>query len=92
MDLEEFKFGPYKIDPKGVFYHTDLSYAMVNLRPVRPVLCVPVHVREVKRFVDLTTDETSDLWITAKKVGSRLEYHHKASSLAFTIQAKEAIL
>ncbi|KAK3039863.1 hypothetical protein RJ639_028256 [Escallonia herrerae] len=42
--------------------------------------------REVKRFVDLTTDETSDLWITAKKVGSRLEHHHKASSLTFAIQ------
>ncbi|KAK2980417.1 hypothetical protein RJ640_025263 [Escallonia rubra] len=128
MDLEKFKFGPYKIDPKEVFYHTDLSYAMVNLRPLLPgkllSLCsicqkhkallgmnnfnakkivglakifyrkFGVKIsdklifgrREVKRFVDLTTDETSDLWITAKKVGSRLEHHHKASSLTFAIQ------
>lgn len=42
--------------------------------------------REVKRFVDLTTDETSDLWIAAQKVGSRLETYHKASSLTLTIQ------
>ncbi|KAM7521952.1 hypothetical protein LguiA_011854 [Lonicera macranthoides] len=42
--------------------------------------------REVKRFVDLTTDETSDLWITAQKVGRQLEHHHKASSLTFAIQ------
>ncbi|KAK9280294.1 hypothetical protein L1049_013982 [Liquidambar formosana] len=42
--------------------------------------------REVKRFVDLTSDETSDLWLTAQKVGSLLEHHHKASSLTFTIQ------
>ncbi|PRQ34887.1 putative adenylylsulfatase [Rosa chinensis] len=43
-------------------------------------------VREVKRFVDLTVDETSDLWITAQKVGSRLESYHKATSLTLTIQ------
>uniref|UniRef100_A0A453KCU9 HIT domain-containing protein n=1 Tax=Aegilops tauschii subsp. strangulata TaxID=200361 RepID=A0A453KCU9_AEGTS len=42
--------------------------------------------REVKRFTDLSTDETSDLWVTAKEVGVRLEQYHKASSLTFAIQ------
>ncbi|KAF8364692.1 hypothetical protein HHK36_033372 [Tetracentron sinense] len=42
--------------------------------------------REVKRFVDLTTDETSDLWLTAQKVGGQLEHHYRASSLTFSIQ------
>ncbi|KAK8450149.1 hypothetical protein SEVIR_7G315601v4 [Setaria viridis] len=42
--------------------------------------------REVKRFADLSSDETSDLWVTAKEVGVRLEKHHKASSLTFAIQ------
>ncbi|KAK3217867.1 hypothetical protein Dsin_011837 [Dipteronia sinensis] len=42
--------------------------------------------REVKRFVDLTADETSDLWISAQKVGKQLECYHKASSLTFSIQ------
>ena len=42
--------------------------------------------REVKRFVDLSSDETSDLWVTAKEVGARLEQYHKASSLTFAIQ------
>ncbi|KAM7527545.1 hypothetical protein LguiB_030955 [Lonicera macranthoides] len=76
MNSEKYTFGPYKIDSKEVFYSTDFSYAMVNLRPLLPV----------KRFVDLTTDETSDLWITAQKVGRQLEHHHKASSLTFAIQ------
>lgn len=44
--------------------------------------------REVKRFIDLTTDETSDLWIAAKKVGGQLEHYHKASSLTFSIQVR----
>lgn len=42
--------------------------------------------REVKRFADLSTDETIDLWVTAKEVGVRLEQYHQASSLTFTIQ------
>jgi bis(5'-adenosyl)-triphosphatase len=44
--------------------------------------------REVKRFADLSSDETSDLWITAKEVGAQLEQYHKASSLTFAIQVK----
>jgi len=42
--------------------------------------------REVKRFADLSSDETCDLWVTAKEVGVRLEQYHKASSLTFAIQ------
>uniref|UniRef100_A0A2C9WI72 HIT domain-containing protein n=1 Tax=Manihot esculenta TaxID=3983 RepID=A0A2C9WI72_MANES len=43
-------------------------------------------LREVKRFADLTVDETSDLWFMAQKIGSRLEGYHQATSLTFTIQ------
>ncbi|KAF5181992.1 Bis(5-adenosyl)-triphosphatase [Thalictrum thalictroides] len=38
------------------------------------------------RFVDLTTDEASDLWLTAQKIGGPLEKYHKASSLTLAIQ------
>ncbi|PSR94998.1 Bifunctional bis(5'-adenosyl)-triphosphatase/adenylylsulfatase [Actinidia chinensis var. chinensis] len=86
MESEYYTFGPYKIHHKGVFYYTDLSYAMVNLRPLLPGHVLVCPRREVKRFVDLTAEETSDLWLTAQKVGSRLEDHHKASSLTFAIQ------
>ncbi|KAB2634497.1 bifunctional triphosphatase/adenylylsulfatase FHIT-like [Pyrus ussuriensis x Pyrus communis] len=116
MSSESFKFGPYKIDGRGVFYTTKLSYAMVNLRPLVPVsmdvkgkgagfsfwiekeksfirldfwsktVFCGTKMREVKRFGDLTADETSDLWITAQKVGNQLESYHKASSLTLAIQ------
>ncbi|GMG98182.1 hypothetical protein Nepgr_000022 [Nepenthes gracilis] len=91
MASEYYTFGPYKIDQKEVFYFTDLSYAMVNLRPLLPghILhaCIAVTIlHEVKRFVDLTAAETSDLWLTAQKVASRLEHYHEASSVTFTIQ------
>ncbi|KAI3994048.1 hypothetical protein MKX01_012305 [Papaver californicum] len=88
MSSEEvnYMFGPYKIHLNEVFYSTKLSFAMVNLRPLLPVHVLVCPRREVKRFVDLTSDETSDLWLTAQKIGGTLEHHHKASSLTFTIQ------
>ncbi|VAI03843.1 unnamed protein product [Triticum turgidum subsp. durum] len=80
-----YKFGPYKIDAREVFHATPLSYAMVNLRPLLPgSLVCPKRV--VKRFADLSSDETSDLWVTAKEVGAKLEQYHKASSITFAIQ------
>ncbi|XP_010922832.1 bifunctional bis(5'-adenosyl)-triphosphatase/adenylylsulfatase FHIT [Elaeis guineensis] len=81
-----YMFGPYKIDRSEVFYSTPLSYAMVNLRPLLPGHVLVCPRREVKRFVDLSAEETSDLWLTAKEVGGRLECYHGASSLTFAIQ------
>ncbi|KAH7672421.1 bis(5'-adenosyl)-triphosphatase protein [Dioscorea alata] len=83
---ETYKFGPYKISGSEVFLRTELSFAFVNLRPVVPAHVLVCPRREVKRFVDLTADETIDLWLTAKKIGDQLESYHKASSLTFTIQ------
>lgn len=44
------------------------------------------------RFTDLTADETSDLWLTAQKVGSKLENFHNASSLTLAIQVTKHLL
>ncbi|XP_026418732.1 bifunctional bis(5'-adenosyl)-triphosphatase/adenylylsulfatase FHIT-like [Papaver somniferum] len=83
---EYYMFGPYKVYHKEVFHTTQLTFAMVNLRPLLPghVLICPKRV--VKRFVDLTSEEATDLWLTAHKVGGTLEDHYQASSLTFTIQ------
>ncbi|XP_022000106.1 bifunctional bis(5'-adenosyl)-triphosphatase/adenylylsulfatase FHIT [Helianthus annuus] len=86
METEHYKFGAYKIDQREVFYSTHLSYALVNLRPLLPGHVLVCPRREVKRFVDLTPEETSDLWISAQKVGKQLEKYHRASSLTFAIQ------
>ncbi|XP_047317544.1 bifunctional bis(5'-adenosyl)-triphosphatase/adenylylsulfatase FHIT [Impatiens glandulifera] len=86
MDLEFYMFGPYKIHKDEVFYLSDLSYAMVNLRPVVPGNVLVCPRRDVKRYSDLTNDEIIDLWLIAKKIGMMLEDYHKATSLTFTIQ------
>ncbi|KAL9459046.1 hypothetical protein AB3S75_002434 [Citrus x aurantiifolia] len=84
--IEQYAFGPFKIDPRQVFYSTPLSYALVNLRPLLPGHVLVCPRRDAVRFGDLTADETRDLWLTAQTVGTQLESYHKASSLAFAIQ------
>ncbi|XP_062081675.1 bifunctional bis(5'-adenosyl)-triphosphatase/adenylylsulfatase FHIT-like isoform X2 [Humulus lupulus] len=87
MEIESFyTFGPHKISSKDVFYTTHLSFAFVNLRPVLPGHVLVCPLREVKRFADLTTDETNDLWTAAHKISGPLQSYHKAPSLTFTIQ------
>ncbi|RVX22784.1 Bifunctional bis(5'-adenosyl)-triphosphatase/adenylylsulfatase FHIT [Vitis vinifera] len=61
-----------------------LMFQLVNLTLYT---CAYLPKAGSKAFSDLTADEISDLWLTAQKVGSRLECHHKASSVTFTIQA-----
>ncbi|XP_057248086.1 bifunctional bis(5'-adenosyl)-triphosphatase/adenylylsulfatase FHIT-like isoform X2 [Beta vulgaris subsp. vulgaris] len=77
MELDSFTFGFYKIDAEEVFYSTNLSFAMVNLRCLLPV----------RRFADLTANETCDIWLTPQKAGRQLEDYHKASSLTLVIQS-----
>ncbi|KAK3118263.1 hypothetical protein QOZ80_9BG0696420 [Eleusine coracana subsp. coracana] len=89
-----YKFGPYKIDVREVFHATPLSYAMVNLRPLLPghillfqhCCCYTFLEATVLRSFAVGCLCYSDLWITAKEVGTRLEQYHKASSLTFAIQ------
>ncbi|KAI3994050.1 hypothetical protein MKX01_012307 [Papaver californicum] len=75
---EYYMFGPYKVYHKEVFHTTHLTFAKF-IFPVDNII-------RIKRFVDLTSEEASDLWLTAYKVGGILEDHHQASSLTFTKQ------
>uniref|UniRef100_A0A0E0J635 HIT domain-containing protein n=1 Tax=Oryza nivara TaxID=4536 RepID=A0A0E0J635_ORYNI len=65
-----YRFGPHEIAERQVFRTSPLSFA----------------ISLVKRFADLSPDETRDLWIMAKDIGVRVEQYQRASSLTFTIQ------
>ncbi|KAF2909229.1 hypothetical protein DAI22_11g011301 [Oryza sativa Japonica Group] len=82
----KYRFGPHEIDERQVFRTSPLSFAIVNIRHTRPGNVLVCPKRLVKRFADLSPDETSDLWIMAKEIGARVEQYHRASSLTFTIQ------
>ncbi|EEC68751.1 hypothetical protein OsI_37271 [Oryza sativa Indica Group] len=83
-----YRFGPHEIAERQVFRTSPLSFAIVNLRPTRPghILYFCQLCSLVKRFADLSPDETRDLWIMAKDIGVRVEQYQRASSLTFTIQ------
>lgn len=65
---------------------TELSFAFVNLKPVVPGHVLVSPKRVIKRFAELTPEETSDLWLLAKRVGAAIEPHFKADSLTFAMQ------
>ncbi|KAK9178214.1 hypothetical protein WN944_024383 [Citrus x changshan-huyou] len=46
--IEQYAFGPFKIDPRQVFYSTPLSYALVNLRPLLPGEARPCNIELVR--------------------------------------------
>lgn len=79
-------FGPHLITQDQIFYSTDLSLGLVNIRPVLPGHVLVIPRRRVPRFTNLSNEEVSDLWTIAKKVGKALESYFRSTSLTFTIQ------
>ncbi|KAJ5333886.1 uncharacterized protein N7506_007669 [Penicillium brevicompactum] len=78
-------FGSFIVTPQ-VFFTTPLSFALVNLKPILPghVLISPRRV--VPRVTDLTPAETSDLFLTVRRVGRMVERVYGASSLNIAVQ------
>eukprot|EP01097_Dermamoeba_algensis_P002982 TRINITY_DN2192_c0_g1_i1.p2 TRINITY_DN2192_c0_g1~~TRINITY_DN2192_c0_g1_i1.p2 ORF type:complete len:153 (-),score=21.47 TRINITY_DN2192_c0_g1_i1:79-537(-) len=79
-------FGQYIISPSTVFFRSKLSYGLVNLMPVVKGHVLVIPQRKVARFCELTDEEVSDLWISAKRIGSVVQTAFKAQSLTFAVQ------
>nr|KAF6474138.1 hypothetical protein HJG63_005147 [Rousettus aegyptiacus] len=85
-----FRFGQHLIKPSVVFLKTELSFALVNRKPVVPghltedVLVCPL--RPVERFRDLHPNEVADLFQTTQQVGTVVEKHFQGTSLTFAMQ------
>lgn len=87
---ERARFGPYDIASTQVFHVTELSFAIVNLKPVVPghVLVAPRRVEA--RFAALRADEVADLWATAQLVGKAVERHYGAEALTVRALPRES--
>jgi bis(5'-adenosyl)-triphosphatase len=67
-------FGRFQIPREHVFYETEKSCAIVNLRPIVPGHVLVVCKREgVTRMSALEDDEYADLWSTVRKVQKVVE-------------------
>ncbi|XP_043831880.1 bis(5'-adenosyl)-triphosphatase [Dromiciops gliroides] len=81
-----FIFGQHLIKPSVVFLRTELSFALVNRKPVVPGHVLVCPLRPVERFRDLRPDEVADLFQMAQRVGNVVERHFQGTSLTFSIQ------
>ncbi|KAK5242798.1 Dinucleoside triphosphate hydrolase [Exophiala xenobiotica] len=81
------KFGPFSISSQ-VFHtsRTQLSYGLVNLKPVLPGHVLVCPVRVVPRISQLSVAETADLFNTVRVVSRTLERVYSASALNIAIQ------
>ncbi|XP_027966216.1 bis(5'-adenosyl)-triphosphatase [Eumetopias jubatus] len=81
-----FRFGQHLIKPSVVFLKTELSFALVNRKPVVPGHVLVCPLRPVERFRDLRPNEVADLFQAAQRVGLVVEKHFQGTSLTFSMQ------
>ncbi|XP_076845313.1 bis(5'-adenosyl)-triphosphatase isoform X2 [Brachyhypopomus gauderio] len=84
--MATIRFGQHAVKNAVVFLQTELSFALVNRKPVVPGHVLVCPLRPVERFRDLRADEVADLFITTQRVASVVEKHFGASSLTVAIQ------
>ncbi|XP_056591277.1 bis(5'-adenosyl)-triphosphatase isoform X3 [Triplophysa dalaica] len=84
--MATFRFGQHIIKSSAVFLQTELSYALVNRKPVVPGHVLVCPLRVVERFRDLHPDEVSDLFMTTQRVADVIEKHFQATSLTIALQ------
>ena len=80
------KFGPWSIAETEVFYASQLSFGLVNTKPIVPGHVLLITKRVAARFSDLTADEVNDLFASAQRVAGVIESHFEAQSMTITIQ------
>uniref|UniRef100_A0A674EWU9 Bis(5'-adenosyl)-triphosphatase n=1 Tax=Salmo trutta TaxID=8032 RepID=A0A674EWU9_SALTR len=84
--MSTFRFGQHVIKASAVFLQTELSFALVNRKPVVPGHVLVCPLRPVERFRDLHPDEVADLFTTTQRVADLVEKRFQASSLTIAIQ------
>ncbi|XP_029352953.1 bis(5'-adenosyl)-triphosphatase isoform X2 [Echeneis naucrates] len=84
--MSTLRFGQHLIKASAVFLQTDLSFALVNRKPVVPGHVLVCPLRPVERFRDLQPDELADLFSATQRVANLVEKHFNATSLTVAIQ------
>lgn len=84
--MSTLRFGQHLIKSSVVILQTELSFVLVNRKPVVPGHVLVCPLRQVERFRDLQPDEVSDLFKTTQTIASLVEKHFNATSLTIAIQ------
>ncbi|KAK1158584.1 bis(5'-adenosyl)-triphosphatase-like [Acipenser oxyrinchus oxyrinchus] len=84
--MATFRFGQHAVKASAVFLQSELSFALVNRKPVVPGHVLVCPLRSVERFRDLRPEEVADLFQTTQRVSAVLENHFCGTSLTIAIQ------
>ncbi|KAK6480695.1 bis(5'-adenosyl)-triphosphatase-like [Huso huso] len=84
--MTTFRFGQHVVKASAVFLQSELSFALVNRKPVVPGHVLVCPLRSVERFHDLRPEEVADLFQTTQRVSGVLENHFCGTSLTIAIQ------
>ncbi|KAK1161430.1 bis(5'-adenosyl)-triphosphatase-like [Acipenser oxyrinchus oxyrinchus] len=84
--MTTFRFGQHVVKASAVFLQSELSFALVNRKPVVPGHVLVCPLRSVERFRDLRPEEVADLFQTTQRVSAVLENHFCGTSLTIAIQ------
>ncbi|XP_075038894.1 bis(5'-adenosyl)-triphosphatase [Mixophyes fleayi] len=79
-------FGKHLIKSTISFLKTELSFAIVNRKPVVPGHVLVCPLRPAKRFRDLFPEEINDLFNTVQRVSNVVETHFGGTSITISIQ------
>jgi bis(5'-adenosyl)-triphosphatase len=86
MNIKNYLFGSFTLNPSQIFFESKLCIGIVNIKPIVPghVLVLPKRVES--RLLNLTHEEYSDLFDSVKKISSVVESHYKADALNIALQ------
>ena len=85
-DTQQQLFGRFKISPNQIFHRTELSFALVNLRPLVPGHVLVVSNRVAPLLSDLKDDEYDDLWRLVRVVQKVLKKQYKCDAFNVAVQ------
>jgi len=84
-----FFFGPWKLDPRELFFLRYGVMAFVNYKPVVPGHILIAPVRVVDKFTATSDDELVEMWKLARRIGGLMEgtlYAGSVSAVTYVIQ------
>ena len=87
-EQQQLIFGKFKISKSQIFYESpsDLSAAIVNLRPIVPGHVLVIPKRIVPKLSQLTNEEYDDLWRSVRTVQNALENYYNAGGFNIAVQ------
>ncbi|ODV92580.1 hypothetical protein CANCADRAFT_147604 [Tortispora caseinolytica NRRL Y-17796] len=78
-------FGKFNVSSQ-VFYKTQKSFALVNLKPLLPGHVLVCPIRVIPRVHDLDPEEVADFYATVHRVAGVIERVYKADGMQIVIQ------